>query len=66
MNLRFPGQYFDNESNLHYNHFRSYMPQQGRYTQPDPIGMEGWMNRFGYVQGNSLSFIDPRGLAVGD
>ncbi len=62
LNLRFPGQYFDSETNLHYNYFRSYQPNQGRYTQSDPIGLEGGLNRFGYVGGNPVSYVDPRGL----
>ncbi|MBA3774329.1 MAG: hypothetical protein H0X13_18130, partial [Ramlibacter sp.] len=61
-NLRFPGQYFDEESNLSYNYFRSYMPSQGRYTQPDPIGLSAGLSRFTYVENDPLSFIDPRGL----
>jgi len=64
MNLRFPGQYFDEESNLSYNYFRSYRPQQGRYDQADPIGLDGGWSRFGYVGGNSLSFVDPKGLSA--
>ena len=63
-NLRFAGQYFDSESNLNYNYFRSYQPTQGRYSQSDPIGLAGGLNRFGYVNGNPLSFIDPRGLQM--
>ncbi|WP_184861799.1 RHS repeat-associated core domain-containing protein [Acidovorax soli] len=47
----------------HYNYFRSYSAERGRYTQADPIGLEGGFNRFGYVEGNALSFIDPFGLA---
>jgi RHS repeat-associated protein len=50
-NLRYPGQHFDKESNLSYNYFRSYRSQDGRYTQADPIGLEGGWNRFGYVGG---------------
>ncbi len=62
MNLRFPGQYFDKESGLHYNGFRTYNPVTGRYTQGDPIGLDGGWNRFGYVDASPLNFTDPRGL----
>ena len=61
-NLRYPGQYFDKETGLHYNYFRTYAPGTGRYTQPDPIGLDGGWNRFGYVSGNPLRYSDPRGL----
>lgn len=61
-NLRYPGQYADEESGLFYNYFRSYDARTGRYSQPDPIGLEGGWNRFGYVAGNSLSYADPFGL----
>ncbi|MDT7520485.1 RHS repeat-associated core domain-containing protein [Rhodoferax sp. TBRC 17660] len=63
VNLRFPGQYWDDEAKLSYNYFRNYQPNQGRYTQPDPIGLEGGWSRFGYVVGNALWAIDPEGLA---
>jgi len=39
--LRFPGQYFDRETNLHYNMARDYSPETGRYVQADPIGIAG-------------------------
>ncbi|MDF7325772.1 RHS repeat-associated core domain-containing protein, partial [Proteus mirabilis] len=35
-NLRFQGQYFDKETGLHYNTFRYYAPDLGRFTQQDP------------------------------
>jgi RHS repeat-associated protein len=61
-NLRYPGQYADAESGLFYNYFRSYSPTTGRYTQSDPIGLDGGWNRFGYVGANPLTFSDPTGL----
>ena len=61
-NLRYPGQYFDKETGLHYNYFRTYAPGTGRYTQGDPIGLQGGWNRFAYVGGNPLSYADPMGL----
>jgi RHS repeat-associated protein len=60
--LRFPGQVFEAYSNLNYNYFRDYDPNTGRYVQSDPIGLDGGMNTYGYVNGNPLSYIDPFGL----
>jgi RHS repeat-associated protein len=61
-NLRYPGQYADEESGLFYNYFRSYDARTGRYSQPDPIGLGGGWNRFGYVDANPLRFTDAMGL----
>ena len=63
-NLRLPGQYFDQETNLHYNYFRDYDPAIGRYIQSDPIGLAGGVNTYAYVRNNPLRWIDPFGLDV--
>jgi RHS repeat-associated protein len=61
--FRFPGQYYDQETGLHYNYFRYYNPQTGRYLTPDPIGLEGGINLFSYVKGNPVNKIDRLGLS---
>jgi len=61
-NLRYPGQYFDKETNAHYNYFRDYDPSLGRYVQSDPIGLRGGINTFSYAGGNAISRVDPFGL----
>ena len=61
-NLRFAGQYYDQETGLHYNTLRYYDPNCGRFTQQDPIGLAGGINLYQYAP-NTLSWIDPWGLS---
>ena len=63
-NLRFPGQYFDKETNTHYNWHRDYESTTGRYIESDPIGLKGGPNSYSYVAGNPMVKIDPQGLAI--
>lgn len=63
-NLRFPGQYYDQETGLHYNYFRDYSPATGRYVQSDPIGFDGGdLNLYAYVWNDPLNANDILGLA---
>ncbi|PIT50840.1 hypothetical protein BHC44_11870 [Snodgrassella alvi] len=61
-NLRYQGQYLDRETGLHYNTFRYYDPDIGRFTQPDPIGLLGGFNLYQYAP-NGLTWVDPLGLS---
>jgi RHS repeat-associated protein len=60
--LRWPGHYFDIETGLHENRFRSYSPELGRYLQSDPSGAEGGLNLYAYTD-NPLRAVDLDGLA---
>ncbi|AIB35586.1 RHS repeat-associated core domain-containing protein [Pseudomonas simiae] len=60
--LRFQGQYFDQESGLHYNRHRYYNPDIGRYLTPDPVKLAGGINTYQYVP-NPTGWIDPLGLS---
>ena len=59
--LRFQGQYYDEESGLHYNRHRYYNPNTGRYLTPDPIKLAGGLNSYQYVP-NPTGWVDPLGL----
>jgi len=60
--LRYPGQYHDEETNLHYNGYRYYSPALGRYITADPAGLVVSDDLYGYVE-NPLHLVDPWGLA---
>ncbi|QXH45336.1 RHS domain-containing protein [Pseudomonas xanthosomatis] len=61
-NLRFQGQYLDRETGLHYNTFRYYDPDIGRFTQQDPIGLKGGTNLYRYAP-NPMGWVDALGLS---
>ena len=61
--LRFPGQYFDDETGNFYNYYRDYNPTTGRYFQTDPIGLIGGLNTYVYANGNPIGLIDRFGLS---
>ncbi len=62
-NLRFPGQYYDAETGLHYNWWRYYDPEVGRYLRADPIDVNQGINHlYVYVENNAINSVDPLGL----
>ncbi|MBK7827165.1 MAG: hypothetical protein IPJ59_18455 [Nannocystis sp.] len=65
LSLRLAGQFCDVETGLHYNRFRYYSPELGRYLGEDPAGTGGGVNLYGYTS-NPLVQRDPRGLGCGD
>ncbi|SFN52726.1 RHS repeat-associated core domain-containing protein [Izhakiella capsodis] len=59
--LRFQGQYYDEESGLHYNRYRYYDPDTGRFISQDPLGLAGGENSYQYAP-NPTVWVDPLGL----
>lgn len=60
-NIRFQGQYFDEETGLHYNRYRYYSPYVGRFVSKDPIGLLGGFNVYKYAP-NPVAWVDVLGL----
>jgi RHS repeat-associated protein len=59
--LRLQGQYFDDESGLHYNRYRYYDPGAGCFISQDPIRLQGGFNPYQFAL-NVFSWIDALGL----
>lgn len=64
LNLRYPGQYYDAETQLNYNFRRYYSPATGRYIESDPVGLSGGPSTYAYVQNNPLGYNDPTGQFI--
>ncbi len=64
VHLRFAGQYWDDESGLHYNWNRYYDLTTGRYISSDPIGLAGGLDTYGYALANPIMYTDPEGLSA--
>ncbi|NHC03900.1 RHS repeat protein, partial [Acinetobacter sp. 187] len=60
--IRFQGQYYDEETGLHYNRYRYYEPYSARYISKDPIGLQGGLNNSTYVS-DPNQWVDPLGLS---
>jgi RHS repeat-associated protein len=60
-NIHFQGQYFDEETGLHYNRYRYYSPYVGRFVSKDPIGLTGGYNTYAYAP-NPIKWTDALGL----
>ena len=63
-NVRFPGQYYDAETGLHYNYYRTFDPATSRYLESDPIGLAAGPNTYAYVGNMPTMHVDPFGLEV--
>ena len=59
--FRLQNQYFDAETGLHYNFYRYYEPNSGRFVNQDPIGLEGGDNLYAFAP-NAQGWVDPLGL----
>jgi len=51
---------------VHYNYFRTYDPEIGRYLESDPIGLGGGLSTYSYAMNSPFSFVDRLGLTAED
>ncbi len=64
LDMRFPGQRLDTVGGVYQNYYREYEASTGRYTQSDPLGLQGGIAMYNYVGGNPFYWTDPLGLVV--
>ena len=62
--MRFPGQYYDEETGLHYNRYRYYDPAIGRYITNDPLDLLASNNGYAYAASSPINLIDNEGLVA--
>ncbi len=62
VDLRYPGQWLDSETGIHYNYFRDYDPGVGRYVESDPIGLKSGLTTYSYASSTPLGIRDTLGL----
>jgi RHS repeat-associated protein len=62
--LRFPVQYYDQETGLNYNYYRDLDTSTGRYVESDPSGLKGGLNTYDYARASPVMWIDPSRLVA--
>ena len=60
--ITYTGRWLDEDTGLYYYRARWYNADRGRFISRDPIGTDGGINLYGYVEGNPVNFGDPLGL----
>jgi RHS repeat-associated protein len=60
----FTGRERDSLTGLQYNRARFYDPQLGRFISEDPIGLNGGLNFYAYVENSPINATDPSGLCT--
>jgi RHS repeat-associated protein len=65
LGARFPGQWFQLETGLHYNCHRHYDPATGRYLQPDPLGFVDGQCVYAYAVDSPQMWTDGEGVRIG-
>ena len=63
-NYTYTGREWDKETGLYYYRARYYDPMEGRFVRKDPIGFEGGINLYNYVESNPINYTDPSGEKV--